>query len=67
MASAGINTVRTYGVIEVRGVLYPLHAQGIGVLMTLFYGNGNSPGTAVANVCSLKDHPAILGWIVGNE
>ena len=67
MVSAGIDTVRTYGVIPDREVLDTLHARGIGVLMTVFYGYGDTPTTAVSNVCSLKDHPAIIGWLVGNE
>ncbi|MGB0646124.1 MAG: glycoside hydrolase family 2 TIM barrel-domain containing protein [Bradymonadia bacterium] len=67
MVSAGINAVRTYGVISNRTVLDHLHSQGISVLMTVFYGYGDTPESAINHVCALKDHPAIAGWLVGNE
>ena len=35
--------------------------------MTVFYGYGDTPETAINHVCALKDHPAIAGWLVGNE
>ena len=67
MVAAGINAVRTYGVITDRSVLDRLYEQGIHVLMTVFYGYGDTPETAIQHVCALKDHPAIVGWLVGNE
>ncbi|MFT6398312.1 MAG: hypothetical protein ACJAYU_003070 [Bradymonadia bacterium] len=67
MQEAGINAVRTYGPITDRAVLDALWSRGIGVVMTVFYGYSDTPESAVAHVCALKDHPAILGWAVGNE
>ena len=67
MVTAGINGVRTYGVITDRSVLDRLYERGIHVLMTVFYGYGDTPETAIQHVCALKDHPAISGWLVGNE
>ncbi len=67
MADAGINVVRTYGPILDKVVLDKLWAKGITVLMTVYYGFGDTPDSAVANVCAVKSHPAILGWVVGNE
>ena len=67
MADAGINVVRTYGPILDTAVLDKLWAHGITVLMTVYYGYSDTPDSAVANVCAVKSHPAILGWVVGNE
>jgi hypothetical protein len=67
MAAAGINVVRTYGPINNEAVLDALWAQGIYVLMTVYYGYSETPETTIEKVCSLKEHPAILGWVVGNE
>jgi hypothetical protein len=67
MANAGINVVRTYGPILDKSVLDKLWSHGIYVLMTVYYGYADTPDTAVANVCAVKSHPAILGWVVGNE
>ena len=67
MADAGINVVRTYGVISDTDVLDQLYAEGIYVMMTVFYGYSDDVESALEHVCSLKDHPAIIGWVVGNE
>ena len=48
-------------------VLDALWAEGIHVLMTVFYGYNDDVYSALSNVCAVKDHPAILGWLVGNE
>lgn len=67
LAQAGINVVRTYGPIMNRSVLDKLYSEGIYVLNTVFYGYQESATTARNKVCALKDHPAILAWVVGNE
>jgi len=67
MSVAGINVVRTYRPILDETVLDELWSQGIYVMMTVFYGFGDTIDTALQNVCAVKDHPAVLGWIVGNE
>ena len=67
MAAAGINAVRTYGAITSREVLDILWDNGIYVVMTVFYGYSETPESAAETVCSLKDHPAIISWVVGNE
>ena len=67
MGSLGINAVRTFGPISDEAVLDALWAEGIHVLMTVFYGYNDDVYSALSNVCAVKDHPAILGWLVGNE
>lgn len=67
MQAAGINTVRTFNPIMDEAVLDTLHAHGIHVLMTVFYGYSDTPELAASRVCALKHHPAIIGWQVGNE
>eukprot|EP00401_Gymnodinium_catenatum_P003631 CAMPEP_0117559688 /NCGR_PEP_ID=MMETSP0784-20121206/53490_1 /TAXON_ID=39447 /ORGANISM="" /LENGTH=556 /DNA_ID=CAMNT_0005357075 /DNA_START=36 /DNA_END=1706 /DNA_ORIENTATION=+ len=67
MAAAGINAVRTYGPLTDVRVLDALWARGIWVANTA-YANGRwSPETARAVVAAVKDHPAILMWVIGNE
>ena len=67
MAAAGINAVRTYGEITDREVLDILWDNGIYVMMTVYYGYSETAASTAAKVCALKDHPAIIGWVVGNE
>ena len=67
MEQAGINVVRTYGPILDTAVLDALYARGIYVLMTVYYGYNETAASAVQKVCAVKDHPAIIGWLVGNE
>ena len=67
MQAAGINVVKTYGPILDRAILDTLWAHGIAVLPTVFYGGGNSAASAIEAACAVKDHPAIVGWVVGNE
>jgi hypothetical protein len=67
MAAARINAVRTYEPITDRAVLDRLHAAGIGVLMTVYVYGGNPADSAVSVVNAVKDHPAILMWVIGNE
>jgi len=67
MAQAGINVVRTYGPILDTAVLDTLWEHNIFVMMTVFYGYSDSVESALSNVCAIKDHPAVMGWVVGNE
>jgi len=67
MKAAGINVLRTYGPIHDTAVLDTLWEHGISVLMTVFYGYSDTVDSAVDHVCALKEHPAILAWVVGNE
>ncbi|CAE8655246.1 unnamed protein product, partial [Polarella glacialis] len=67
MAEAGINMIRTYEVINDTAVLDVLWKNGIQVLNTI-YANGASPLNSLGHqVDSVKHHPAILMWVVGNE
>jgi Glycosyl hydrolases family 2, TIM barrel domain len=67
MRAAGINAVRTYEVITDRGVLDQLADAGIWVIMTV-YAYGGDPETRASDaVAAMKDHRAILLWVVGNE
>ena len=67
MADAGVNVVRTYGPITDLEVLDVLWEHGISVMMTIFYGYDETARSATTEMCALKSHPAILGWVVGNE
>lgn len=67
MADAGINVVRTYGPITDMEVLDVLWDHGISVMMTVFYGYDETALSATTQMCALKSHPAIMGWVVGNE
>jgi len=67
MQAAGINAVRTYDAITDTAVLDTLYAKGIYVL-NMVYAWGGDPATVVdARVSAVKDHPAILMWVLGNE
>mmetsp|Transcript_150723 Transcript_150723/g.420140 ORF Transcript_150723/g.420140 Transcript_150723/m.420140 type:complete len:581 (-) Transcript_150723:534-2276(-) len=67
MVEAGINAVRTYEALTDRNVLDKLWERGIYVLSTVYGWGGDSVETVVDRVNSVKDHPAILMWVVGNE
>jgi len=67
MREAGINAVRTYECICDLEVLDALYERGIFVLNTIF-ANAAEPLSDVApKVNAVKDHPAVLMWVVGNE
>jgi hypothetical protein len=67
MRAAGINAVRTYEPITDTGVLDALHAAGIHVLNMTYAWGGDPPSVVDARVNAVKDHPAILMWVLGNE
>ena len=67
LADAGVNVVKTYSPILDTSVLDTLWSHGIYVLMTVYYGYADTVETAINNVCAVKEHPAILAWVVGNE
>jgi hypothetical protein len=67
MKAAGINAVRTYEPITDLAVLDSLHAMGIYVLNATYAWGGDPPSVVDARVRAVKDHPAILMWVLGNE
>eukprot|EP00419_Tripos_fusus_P046298 CAMPEP_0172834774 /NCGR_PEP_ID=MMETSP1075-20121228/25289_1 /TAXON_ID=2916 /ORGANISM="Ceratium fusus, Strain PA161109" /LENGTH=1102 /DNA_ID=CAMNT_0013677717 /DNA_START=96 /DNA_END=3403 /DNA_ORIENTATION=- len=67
MAAAGINAVRTYEPITDRRVLDVLWGRGIHVLNTVYVSADKEPKSVVKPVTTLRDHPAILMWCIGNE
>jgi hypothetical protein len=67
MQAAGINTVRTYEALADTSVLDRLHAAGIRVLSTVYGYGGDAASVVTARVNAVKSHPAILGWVLGNE
>ncbi|HEX6764973.1 MAG TPA: glycoside hydrolase family 2 TIM barrel-domain containing protein [Polyangiaceae bacterium] len=67
MRTAGINTVRTYERIEDMAVLDRLFDAGIRVLDTVYGYGGDAASVVTARVNAVKNHPAILGWVLGNE
>lgn len=67
MRAIGINAVRTYEPITDRDVLDQLQAAGIFVLNTVYAWGGAAASSAVTPVNAVKDHPAVLAWVIGNE
>jgi hypothetical protein len=67
MQAAGINTVRTYEALADGAVLDRLYAAGIRVLSTVYGYGGDAASVVTARVNAAKGHPAILGWVLGNE
>jgi hypothetical protein len=67
MKAAGINVVRTYERLDNREVLDKLHAAGIYVLSTVLGWWQDDVSVVTERVNDVKDHPAILAWVLGNE
>lgn len=67
MQAAGINAVRTYERLEDRAVLDKLHEAGIYVFSTVYGWWQDDPSVVTERVNAVKDHPAILVWVIGNE
>jgi hypothetical protein len=67
MEAVGINVVRTYEPITDRAALDALWEHGIHVLVGTYVYGGDAPSVVTARVNAVKDHPAILGWVLGNE
>ena len=81
IVAAGGNTIRTWGVASnTPAMLDAAHELGLTVVMGLWMnhpGNGMNysdldavaaqEASLLAQAAAIKDHPAILGWGVGNE
>lgn len=67
MKAAGINAVRTYERLEDKAVLDQLYAAGIYVFSTVLGWWQDDPSVVSQRVNAVKDHPAILAWVIGNE
>jgi hypothetical protein len=63
MRAANINTVKTYLPVD-RAVLDRVAAEGMVAIVTVLARSGDDFGSAVE---SLRDHPGVLMWLVGNE
>lgn len=67
MKAAGVNTIRTYEPLVDIQVLDALHAAGMRVINTVYPWGGADVSVAIKHVDAVKEHPAILMWLVGNE
>jgi len=67
MARAGINAIRTYETIMDKDVLDTLWRKRIYVLNSVYINAEVPCSSVVEKVRALRDHPAILMWVVGNE
>jgi hypothetical protein len=63
MRAAGINVVKSYGPLS-RAVLDKLLANGIAAIVSVLITAGDD---VEGPVKELRDHPALLMWIIGNE
>jgi hypothetical protein len=63
MRAANINVVKTYLPVR-RAVLDRLQAHGLAAIVTVLNVSGE---IFEATVAELKDHPALLMWLLGNE
>jgi len=67
MRAAHVNVVRTYEPLTDRSVLDQLEAAGIFVLNSVYPYGGDAASVVTARVNAVKDHRAILMWLIGNE
>eukprot|EP00927_Polykrikos_kofoidii_P065361 TRINITY_DN61119_c0_g1_i1.p1 TRINITY_DN61119_c0_g1~~TRINITY_DN61119_c0_g1_i1.p1 ORF type:complete len:951 (+),score=133.83 TRINITY_DN61119_c0_g1_i1:74-2926(+) len=67
MAAAGVNVVRTYAPITKVAVLDVLWAQGISVVNPVLTRGDAADRSVVEIVKTVRDHPAIMMWAIGNE
>jgi hypothetical protein len=67
MQAIGINVVRTYEPLTDRSVLDALYEKGIRVLSGVYVYGGDAASVVSGRVNAVKDHPAILAWVLGNE
>jgi hypothetical protein len=67
MKAAGINAVRTYERLDNREVLDKLQEAGIYVFSTVLGWWQDDASVVTERVNAVKDHPAILAWVLGNE
>jgi hypothetical protein len=67
MRELGVNVVRTYEPLLDQGVLDRLAAAGISVINSVYPWGGADASVVVERVRSVRSHPAILMWAVGNE
>jgi len=67
MQAIGINVIRTYEPLTNVAALDTLYEHGIRVLMGAYVYGGDPVSVVTARVEAVKDHPAILGWVLGNE
>lgn len=67
MQAAGINVVRTYEPILDTAVLDALYARGIYVLESVYPWGGSPASIVTDRVRAVRDHPAVLMWLIGNE
>src|SRR5450755_2617521 len=71
LAGVHANTVKTYDPFENSAagtaLLDQLYASGVMVIMTVMATHDTSQNQYTASVNYFKNHPAIIGWMVGNE
>jgi hypothetical protein len=67
MEVIGINVVRTYEPLTNRDALDAPWEHGIRVLVGTYVYGGDAASVVTARVNAVKDHPAVLGWVLGNE
>jgi hypothetical protein len=67
MKAANVNVVRTYEPLTDSGVLDQLLAAGIYVLDSVYPYGGDAASVVTARVNAVKNHRAILMWLIGNE
>lgn len=67
MKAANVNAVRTYEPLTNISVLDQLAEAGIYVLDTVYPYGGDAASVVTARVNAVKNHRAILMWVIGNE